>query len=164
MKPDNINLILLCLPPVVACLFVWRLHPTREDLVNNWLGQFLLGLVGTLFFIMLILISGRHKCMAGQPDTHIAIGVISATVVMFGTCYGKKRILSGILILILIEVPIQHYHHLVHGGAYVGTPQVHSMHVDDRNKLPVYANPLWHTPVTRLYKLPYKATETTHRV
>ena len=160
MRPDYLNLIFLCLPPIAAVGLVWRFHPTRQDLVNNWLGQLLMGLIGAIFFFVQTFGTGIHKCMVGQPNTHIAAGIISATVVMFGTRYGAKRILSGILMLILIQISIQHYHHLVHGAGFLGVPELRSMHVDEQELPPTKAAHLWHTPLTRLYKLPNTTQET----
>lgn len=153
MRPDNLNLILLLLPLLVAMFAVCKFHPSRSELRSKWKRQIGLGAAGFFLWIFLFLPSAITYCGNKQPIIHATAGVVAAAAVFFGAKYGIRRILSVIVVTILAELSLSHYFYLVESGEFIGTADMSSF--DNHHEEAKYcsAKELWHTPITRLYRL-----------
>ncbi|WP_417911727.1 hypothetical protein [Candidatus Electronema sp. TJ] len=153
MRADYVDLLLLVMPVFVAVLAVWRFHPTRGELRLIWKRQIGLGLAGFVLFFILYAPSAIHYCGKGQPVVHIAAALLSAAIVFFGARPGKRRILSVMAVVVLAELAVNHYHNLVHDGEFIGTTDMASFDNHHEEEKYCSAEVLWHTPITRLYRL-----------
>lgn len=155
MRPDHLNLILLFLPLLVAMFTVWKFHPSRSELRSRskWKRQIGLGAAGFFLWIFLFLPSAITYCGNKQPIIHATVGILAAAIVFLGVRYGIRRILSVILVTILAELSLSHYFHLVDSGEFIGTDDMSSFDNHHEEEKYCSAEELWHTPITRLYRL-----------
>ncbi|CAK8711570.1 hypothetical protein GCAAIG_00860 [Candidatus Electronema halotolerans] len=163
MRPDHLNLILLFLLLLVAVCAVWKFHPSYSELRSKWKRQIGLGAAGFFLWIFLFLPSVITYCGNKQPIVHATVGVFAAASVFFGVRYGIRRILSVIAVTILAGISLSHYFSLVESGDFIGTTDMSSF--DNHNEEEKYcsAEELWHTPITRLYRLHCKRLVTNEK-
>jgi hypothetical protein len=159
MTPDNTNIGLLVVEPLVALVLITCLHVRKVDLAEGrWKRQIGMGVLTFTIFLAVFPNVCLHRCHNGQPFTHIVVGQICILPVLLLVRQGRLRLISGAFVMLLAWGAATHFNALVHSGRFIGTTDVRGIN-NDPGLEPVRVTALWHSKFSHLYSLETRKKE-----